>query len=404
MNGWNVKVATTATIALLGSLACNYTAWPAAVLILAITALGAAEAIHARRIPREAWLLLLPFGYWTLSFLLTRESWTVFFSPEFQRRDGAIFASLLPMAALAALPMDRDRIRGALLAYLVIQAAIALAGGVSVLGGWTSQLYHPAEVVDQKPTFFGLYVAHNATASVYALLTLGALAWALRRETEGRLRIVLLTLAAVLALGCIMARSRGAFVALGAGVAFIVFRALRQGASRRVMTAAIAGLVVALLAGGGLLWPRFQRMIEGDRDEFRREVWSRAWGHVQSSPVVGIGFGRFNDRDLSYTSIGIGRIATSARVENDDRHAHNSYLHWMAEGGLVGLGVMIAFWILVARNVGCAGPLRDTILAGIVTLAVLSLTEHYAGGGIFLTHLAFLIGIHRTPTEESPAS
>jgi len=404
MNGRRGQVATFAAIALLGSLACNYDARPAAFLILAVTALAAVEAFRDRRIPREVWLLLLPFGYWTLSFLMTRESLSVFFSPDFQRRDGAIFASLLPMAALVALPLDRERICGALLAYLVIQAAIALAGGVSILGGWTSQLYHPAEVVDQKPTFFGLYVAHNATASVYALLTLGALAWALRRETEARLRMVLLTLAALLALGCIMARSRGAFVALGAGVLFVVIRALRQGASRRVMAAAVAGLAIALLAGGGLLWPRFQRMIEGDKDDFRREVWSRAWDHFKSSPVVGIGFGRYNDSDLKFTSIGIGRIATSGKPENDDRHAHNSYLHWMAEGGLVGLGVMIAFWILVVRNLHGEGPLREWILAGIVALAVLSLTEHYAGGSIFLTHLAFLIGIHRATPEEGAGS
>src|SRR5882672_4725416 len=118
MNGRRGQIAAYAAIALLGSLACNYDARPAAILILAVTALAIVEAFRDRRIPREAWLLLLPFGYWTLSFLMTRESLSVFFSPDFQRRDGAIFASLIPMAALAALPLDRERIRGALLAYL----------------------------------------------------------------------------------------------------------------------------------------------------------------------------------------------------------------------------------------------------------------------------------------------
>jgi len=60
---------------------------------------------------------------------------------------------------------------------------------------------------------------------------------------------------------------------------------------------------------------------------------------------------------------------------------------------------MIAFWILVARGLKGDDPLRDGILAGIVAMAVLSLTEHYAGGGVFLTHLAFLIGVHQSRGE-----
>ena len=36
------------------------------------------------------------------------------------------------------------------------------------------------------------------------------------------------------------------------------------------------------------------------------------------------------------------------------------------------------------------------IIAGLVAMAVMSLTEHYAGGGVFLVHLAFLIGLNES--------
>jgi len=394
-------VGTVLALVLLGSLSTNHT-WTAAAVIAAAGLLAAIEIFRARHLPREAWLLLLPFGYWTLSFALTRESSSVFLSMDFMRRDGALFVSLLPMAALAALDLDRRRLAAALLLYLAFQSAVAAVGGISAVGGWHSAFFHVADVVDQKPTFFGLYVTHNATASVYCLLTLGAFAWALRPDIEGRMRTILLVVAALLALGCILARSRGAFLALGAGAVFVAIRAIRRGIPRRVMVAGIAGLAVAILAGGALLLPRFVRMVSGDStDHFRREVWGRAWEDFKRSPVVGTGFGRYNDQHREFTSIGIGEVATKAVVFNDDSHAHNSYLHWLAEGGVAGLAVMIAFWILAARGLKGDDPLREWILAGIVAMAVLSLTEHYAGGGVFLVHLAFLIGVRQSCRAET---
>lgn len=376
-------------------MATNHAPGITAGLIAATAIVAAVESILARRVPREAWLLLLPFGYWAFSFLLTHESLSLFFSLEFLRRDGAMYVSLVPMAALAALPLDRPRLGWALLLYLAFQAAIAAVGGVAALTGWHSAFYRPAELVDHNPTFFGLYVAHNATASVYVLLALGAFAWSLRRENESKRRWVLLVLAALLVLGCVLARSRGAFLALGVGVVFVLIRAIRGGIPRRVLIAATVGVVAAILAGGVILLPRFVRMMEQGADKDRRENWTRAWSHFKRSPGVGIGYGRYNDLNHEYSSIGIGDVAVRAVVWNDDRHAHNSYLHWLAEGGLIGLGVMIVFWILVARGLKGDDYLRDWILAGIVAMAALSMTEHYAGGGAFLAHLAVLIGVRQ---------
>src|SRR5687768_10331504 len=134
-------------IALLGTLACNLATWPAAAMIAAAALVAGVEIVRTRRVPREAWLLLVPVAWWTLSFALTRESWSVFFSPDFLRRDGALFISLLPMAALAALPIDGRRMSAALGLYLAFQAAVAVVGIVSAFGGWHSSFFHPAEVV-----------------------------------------------------------------------------------------------------------------------------------------------------------------------------------------------------------------------------------------------------------------
>jgi hypothetical protein len=384
------------SIALLGSLATNHAPGITAGLIAASILFAFVECVRAGHVPREAWLLLVPFGYWTLSFLLTRESWSVFLSMDFMRRDGGMLVSLLPMAAIASLSLDRRRMAAALLLYLAVQAAVAAVGGVGALTGWDSAVYRPAELVDHRRTFFGMYIAHNATSSVYVLLTLGAFAWALRPENTPKLRGILLALAGLLSMGCVLARSRGAFLALGVGLVFVLVMAIRRGLPRRVMIAGVVGLSVAVLAGGIIVLPRFLKMFEKGADKDRRETWSQAMSDFKRSPVVGVGFGRYNDVQREFESIGIGEVVTKARVYNDDRHAHNSYLHWLAEGGALGLAVMIVFWILVARGLKGDDALRDWILAGIVGMAALSLTEHYAGGGAFLVHLAFLVGVRQS--------
>jgi O-antigen ligase len=315
----------------------------------------------------------------------------VFFSMGFLRYDGAIYVCLLPIAALATLPLDRNRIAAALLLYLALHAAIAVLGGIGAATGWHSIFYHPADLVDHQPTFFGLFKAHNATASVYVFLAVGAFAWSLRSENTPRSQVVVLLLTATLAFGCILARSRGAYLAMGAGMAYLVVVALRRQIPRHLKIGATVALAVVIVVGTVMMVPRFVRAAGQGGDQDRKAFWGRAWSDFKRSPVVGIGFGRYNDLNPQFSSIGIGEVATKADVYSDDRHAHNSYLHWLAEGG--------ALWVLILKDVQGSGALRDWVLSGIVALAVLSLTEHYAGGGVFLMHLAFLIGVNQSRRE-----
>ncbi|HKS17436.1 MAG TPA: O-antigen ligase family protein, partial [Planctomycetota bacterium] len=167
---------------------------------------------------------------------------------------------------------------------------------------------------------------------------------------------------------------------------------------------AVAGLSVAVLAGGVLLFPRFAGMSEQGSDNFRKRVWQRGWDDFVRSPAIGVGFGRFNDADRQFTAIGIGEIVRKARPVNSDFHAHNSYLHWMAEGGLVGLAVMVLYWALAVRRLdGRDVVLRNWVIVAVVAMAVMCLTEHYAGGGVFLMHLSFLIGLNQSRAEEPEA-
>ena len=80
-------------------------------------------------------------------------------------------------------------------------------------------------------------------------------------------------------------------------------------------------------------------------------------------PIFGVGFGRFNDinfpdmtNNFSFTNmhifLGYPKIVSFFMEGNFDSsaaHAHNSYANFLAETGIIGLGLIILFWILCFR-------------------------------------------------------
>jgi O-antigen ligase len=80
--------------------------------------------------------------------------------------------------------------------------------------------------------------------------------------------------------------------------------------------------------------------------------WRHALDRFASSPVVGIGFGRFTDAQLHGWGVpGVLDLALEgSELVTAPGGAHNSYLHLLAENGLVGLGLMLALWAAIARR------------------------------------------------------
>ncbi|WP_457623729.1 O-antigen ligase family protein [Persephonella sp.] len=81
-------------------------------------------------------------------------------------------------------------------------------------------------------------------------------------------------------------------------------------------------------------------------------LWGKAVLDFKSSPLIGIGFGRYNDKDLDFCGIPqFIYIACSAK-ENvyDVTSAHNSYLHFLSELGILGLITNMLIWIHLIRT------------------------------------------------------
>jgi O-antigen ligase len=73
--------------------------------------------------------------------------------------------------------------------------------------------------------------------------------------------------------------------------------------------------------------------------------WTYATERFLQSPIIGIGWGRFNDPHLRMTGTkGFVYVASQGERVFSPLQAHNSYLHLLCESGVLGLALMLSLW------------------------------------------------------------
>jgi O-antigen ligase len=83
----------------------------------------------------------------------------------------------------------------------------------------------------------------------------------------------------------------------------------------------------------------------------RMAHWQAGWHMFEDHPVTGVGIGNFNARYPDYY------VRETFRVSQG--HAHNFYIHMLAENGLIGLAIyltLILSFAFVALRVALASP------------------------------------------------
>ncbi len=358
--------------------------------------------VRLRRAPPRPRLELgvgLVWAYWTASYALTGESWREFFSYGFHRRDGQIFFSLLPLLVLSWIRVDGRQAGRVFAAFCVLQSLVVAIGLAAFLSGRATDLHGllfvDSNTPEHSPFFIALYQAHNAAGSVLALCALTAATLALFAPTA-RAWWGWALLAIPLQLGVLLSKSRGAILALAVGLACLGVAAARN---NRLPGKALALAVLVLLVDVALLGPMLVRRFAefaapGDTHTVRLRLWKRAVPEWTASPLVGQGMGRFNDEERE----GSGRkpfyyVVTRARVVHSAAHAHNSYVHFLSEGGILGCALTVGFWIWAGWKLrASSGAIPKAAALGIVFLLTIAFTEHYMGGGAMLLVLSSLVG------------
>jgi O-antigen ligase len=361
--------------------------------------------------------LLCAYAFWIFSYLLTGAPLANLFSYEFLRFDGAILVGYLPLLLLRDCGLKPRYVNRLLWGYLAILSCAAILGVLQFVGQVGGLDY------EEEPTgihlnvlyksylttdiFHGWFRAHNAAGSIYGMAACFALAFALGRGKVKILSWPILGFAAALT-GLVLSQSRSGYVAFTAAFLVVFVRTKRYTKGLLKIGTLIGLPLMVFLLSQALILRRVQWIGNFDDPNVvgRFVAYQEAVRDLVISPLIGIGFGRYNDDWQTFSGVPhFAYIATGGQVVNLDTHAHNSYLHFLAEGGVVGLFLMLGIWVATYRWAGRLrsmfsetsqiGMLAQGIQASVIVLLCFSFTEHALGTGFGPLTLFTFVGLLR---------
>jgi O-antigen ligase len=242
-----------------------------------------------------------------------------------------------------------------------------------------------------QDSFGSYFIARNAAGGFFAMLFCLGVACYLQRHSR-----LILALVAANALMLFSTYSRGSLLGALAVLPYLYF-----GRKRWMLASLIAGVLVGSIAmaiyhtAPGVDYIGYSFSIQNQDAKLanlsiRYEwLWPRALAYFEQSPIIGLGFGSFDDHIGSVVSyFHVVGIASDISIEHSDSHAHNSYLNILAELGIVGLGLILSFfWKLVqwSKDGAAVGALMNGgqnfaafrfVEISSICLLVMAATEH----------------------------
>lgn len=297
-----------------------------------------------------------------------------------------LLASTLFFAMFATFVDTDERRRGAARVILAMCVLIALVGvGQNYIG----------RALWQRGAF-GPFVNRNHFAGFLEMGVGLAAATILVRSVRVESIAIYGCSVLIMCAGLLLSASRGGILALGAEIFFLALMALTARGEKRESGARWKGLVRAggviglgaavvvvalLLVGSERLVANFAQAQDTETQELlnnerfsRRDIWGATWQMVKDHPLVGVGLGAYQ---VAYT-----RYDPSSGTQRVEQ-AHNDYLQILADAGIVGGVIAVAFLvILFARGLRAAATsdarrraLRLGALTGCFAIAVHSFVD-----------------------------
>jgi O-antigen ligase len=299
---------------------------------------------------RIEWALVACLAYWLLNYSWTGAGFGNLVSYDFLRRDGALLVAYPAFFGFLAWRRDARRLQAFWIVVLVVLSVIA-AGALAL----RLHIPHPGlldslewALPDQNTGYvllYGFFESHNTSGGVWAEAAIMALALLQDGRIRPRYRPFVWLLLLCCLTGLAFTYSRSGYLGFVTGAAIIV--PLRK-FSKTLRIGMLLGLpVVVLLLSSSTLMERIDSITDPyyGTNASRLQMWQDALEDIAWSPIVGIGFGRYNDPPVEFKGVkNLVWIEVEGIIKNEDSHAHNSYLHFLAEGGVIGLFVTLYIW------------------------------------------------------------
>jgi O-antigen ligase len=382
-------------------------------LLLAVALWAAAVAARRSGLPRTVPALLALPAFGLVQILLGRS-----IAPVWTAEGVLVLTALIGVALVWS---ERGRDRGA--AWRLAATVLAACSVQAVFAVVQSQA-HPGEIYGHRNDIvtmpYGSYVDHNHFAGLVEMAVVLAAAMALghaaRRGTPTPASLALGGLSLGLAAAHLASRSRGGLVALAAGLAVLgglwLARPRHDSAHEAPqrpagMTAAIVAVVVVGVLGFGLAAvPATTRghlatLLRGGglSGEYRVDIAQATLRLAVARPFAGWGLAAYPDAVPAFKR-GHGEVRTT--------HAESDALEVLAEGGLLGIALVVAAAAALLRGFGDRmrhghDPFRRSLavgaLAAVAAMAVHSTVDfnlRLPANALVFTSLAGLVGAPRS--------
>ena len=195
-----------------------------------------------------------------------------------------------------------------------------------------------------------------------------------------------------LLVGLIYSSSRSYF--LGVFICIVILLALTRSFKTILKYSVTLVLIIAVIA---LTVPWFSQRIEDsfslDKNMYRLNFWRISWNVFLEHPIVGVGSGMLPGYLEPFKEKGL--------IDNT-AHAHNLYLHELAENGIPGFILVIGthiYFLVKYFELHCrtSEPLLKAISLGValafVNLLVAGIFENNFGAAIVAMNINFLMGV-----------
>lgn len=319
-----------------------------------------------------------------------------FISYDFYRYDGNFFISYLPLLFFPFISLNTNpsKILRSFAFFVIVVNSLIYFPFLFLTRG--EALFHPAEFGN---TFSPFFKATNASGGFYSIIATIFIIFYYNEK-----KIIYLFCLFLVLMFLWSTTSRGSI--LGVIVGFIFFYEYKR--KRKFLIYLIVSLILivqlVIIYNTYPIYKKYLFQSENIAEDTRVlienryddpdtkqaniyirafDTWPRATALFLNSPIVGSGFGSVNDLPLTFDR-GIPHLFSfndSKKKYFNDSHAHHSYLHFLAEMGIVGLSLFLLFWFNLFKFISSSKfnadmVVKDFLHISMFNLSIMSFTEH----------------------------
>ncbi len=287
-----------------------------------------------------------------LVYMTAQPSWAVVRSWPTLCREWFALASLWLTYVLAINLADRGLVRALLWGALVNAAVNVLFAELQIRGLEASLPF----VYPSGANYIGNTGQQNMFAFWMALAGLGGATLLLEAPPARERPVLNVALAALLFTvfwGLVFSTSRSGMLSLLVGLAVMAAMLLRTGGRRHLPRIACTALLFMLAFGvilgmgskqSAAILSKAEDMVTNPLSIANRDsIWATSWTMFKGEPWRGAGLGQFK---WHYIDAVNEMLKTRPHFRIHYTHwAHNEFLQWMAEAGIVGAALMFSLWI-----------------------------------------------------------